>query len=50
VPCSPCLQATIYDNQHFGSYVAVVEQFINEKTAYTAGGVRLSRTTLFPAK
>ena len=40
-------QATIYDNQHFGSYVAVVEQFINAKTDYTAGGVR---PPLFPAR
>ena len=35
-------QATIYDNQHFGSYVAVVEQFVNAKTDFTAGGVRLA--------
>lgn len=33
-------QATVYDNQHFGSFVAVVEQFVNCATEHTAGGVR----------
>lgn len=47
---SRVLQATIYDNEHFGSYVAVVEQFVNEKTTYTAGGVRLPRAPPFPAE
>ena len=43
-------QATIYDNQHFGSYVAVVEQFVNAKTDYTDGGVRPPPAAPFPAR
>lgn len=45
-----CHQATIYDNEHFGSYVAVVEQYINAASDYTAGGVRSLRVHLFPAE
>ena len=37
-------QATIYDNEHFGSFVSVVEQFVNTETEHTKGGVRLARS------
>lgn len=45
---SPCLtracititQATIYDNEHFGSYIQSVQQFVNAATENTPGGVR----------
>ncbi len=41
-------QATIYDNEHFGSYVAVVEQFVNVATEHSSGGVRGTAALVFP--
>mmetsp|Transcript_4246 Transcript_4246/g.7218 ORF Transcript_4246/g.7218 Transcript_4246/m.7218 type:complete len:389 (-) Transcript_4246:20-1186(-) len=35
-------QATIYDDQHFGQYLDVVAQFVNEATEYATGGEVLS--------
>mmetsp|Transcript_21529 Transcript_21529/g.47227 ORF Transcript_21529/g.47227 Transcript_21529/m.47227 type:complete len:395 (-) Transcript_21529:329-1513(-) len=35
-------QATIYDDQHFGKYVDVVAQFVNEATEYAKGGELLT--------
>ncbi len=32
-------QATIYDDQHMGDYVAIVVHFTNNETPYTRGGV-----------
>jgi len=37
------LQATVYDNEHFGSFVAVVAQFTNTATEHSPGGVRRRR-------
>ncbi len=33
-------QATVYDDQHMGSYLAVVCHFVNGPTRHHAGGVR----------
>jgi hypothetical protein len=37
-------QATVYDDVHMGDYVAVVLNYINEKTEHTKGGVSCSRS------
>lgn len=49
-----CAQATIYDNEHFGSYIQSVQQFVNAATENAPGGVRFPplsapRTCRIPA-
>ena len=41
--------ATVYDDEHFGDHVAVLVQFHNEKTAYTAGGALTAMAWLDPS-
>ena len=33
-------QATVYDDLHMGDFIAVVVNFINQKTEHAEGGVR----------
>ena len=35
-------QATIYDDLHMGDFIAVVVNFVNQKTEHADGGVRLT--------
>lgn len=34
-------QATVYDDMHMGDYIAVALNYVNRRTAHTAGGVCL---------
>lgn len=36
------MQATIYDDLHMGDFIAVVVNFMNQKTEHADGGVRLA--------
>lgn len=40
----------MYDNEHFGSFVAVVAQFTNTATEHSPGGVRCRRLGASPAR
>ena len=35
------MQATVYDDLHMGDFIAVVVNFMNQKTEHADGGVRL---------